>query len=40
MIEQETIKMFFWFALAVTMIVIALGAIYFFGIKNLNIMVG
>lgn len=40
LIEEETVRTLFWLATGITMIVIVLGIIYFFGIKNLNIVVG
>lgn len=40
MIEEETIRTLMWLAVAITMIVIILGVMYFFGLKNLNIAVG
>lgn len=40
MIEQETIRTVFWVAIAITMILIILGVMFLFGVKNLNVVVG
>lgn len=40
MIEQETIRTVFWLAVAIVMILILLGLMFLFGVKNLNIVVG
>lgn len=40
MIEQETVRTLFWLAVAIVMILIILGVMFFFGVKNLNIVVG
>ena len=40
MIEQETIRTLFWLAVPIIMILILLGLMFLFGVKNLNIVVG
>ncbi len=40
MIEKESVRTFMWFAVALLMIVMLIGLLYLYGVKNLNLVIG